>query len=808
MESLKKSKREKVINKQNAIWNISSRRSERRNVQTIQIRKSKRNQLLAVKRRLQNPKTSDVPVSNVGTDPTHYSDQQREVTKNPANAQQLRSTCIQYCEIINSNNANSQVKGSASLLSWIQSYISRMDSNVDAISSLLLPNTPSHNNHDDISSSLAVQFAMCLSKTLSNPTFFSYEEQLDASRILTNLAATESPSQLTSASSQEDYYGRPTLQNLGWCDILLRANALAALLHPMPAFAQTLKSMTNTHTNILPSQLQSLFQTTSFQQALLLCEQCSWAIGNLAGDSKEARKEATIKGTIDPLVQCLTFSFQLRSILNYSNQTDAKHVLIKNAIFGLCRNSAWAISNMARGASTSALPFISFFKSQDIANILLASDVFTTSIQEQPIEISEIGSFTSATKTNWLEVVYETCWILAFLTAREHEAVYELCSVTESKDKGSIICKALARCFATVTNLIISNPSSSSNNMSLDTNSIETNQSFAVRIFIPCIRAIGNIGTACDGVFVPYLIATLSEVNQAIPQSIASLLQYSISPSSISRKHDIDTLIPEALWAVGTLLCDMPHYSRFENTILPISDMELSQSLSTLLIPTICNILTSPRSTFQLKKEAGSTLWNAVAPSPNLASSILTNSTNVDISFSKTILQQISQTEGMLSSLVQILSIPDADVVLISLRLINIMIRQLDNKELITRLEEENIADKLEIICDNASCEYYGQQKSTNMDNTHTYPKSADIAADLIDDFFSDEYLDQEEYENDTKNDSTNLGSIFDAAGTSSSSNTFSFGLPPTELCAFESSSEPNLGRGRGRGANKPAWMT
>jgi len=136
------------------------------------------------------------------------------------------------------------------------------------------------------------------------------------------------------------------------------------------------------------------------------------------------------------------------------------------------------------------------------------------------------------------------------------------------------------------------------------------------------------------------------------------------------------------------------------------------------------------------------------------------------------------------------------------------MIRQLDNKELITRLEEENIADKLEIICDNASCEYYGQQKSTNMDNTHTYPKSADIAADLIDDFFSDEYLDQEEYENDTKNDSTNLGSIFDAAGTSSSSNTFSFGLPPTELCAFESSSEPNLGRGRGRGANKPAWMT
>ena len=186
---------------------------------------------------------------------------------------------------------------------------------------------------------------------------------------------------------------------------------------------------------------------------LHLCEQCCWAVGNLAGDSQEARNALIQKGAIAPLIQCLQSSFQIHTTLLQNNNASLTN---GNVMFGLCRNAAWALSNMARGAETSALAFLQSttaaatasdttrrLTADDLADILLSPHIMTISSQTDPfLDVNSIQNESSSsaplvgsgsTQNQWMEVAYETCWILAFLTAREHEAVQILCSPSDNK---------------------------------------------------------------------------------------------------------------------------------------------------------------------------------------------------------------------------------------------------------------------------------------------------------------------------------------------------------------------------------------
>jgi hypothetical protein len=63
-----------------------------------------------------------------------------------------------------------------------------------------------------------------------------------------------------------------------------------------------------------------------------------WAVGNLAGDSQPARDAARHAGVVQPLVTILCKGMEL------------KHTAI-------CRNAAWAFSNLTRGITTSGQDF-------------------------------------------------------------------------------------------------------------------------------------------------------------------------------------------------------------------------------------------------------------------------------------------------------------------------------------------------------------------------------------------------------------------------------------------------------------------
>ena len=840
-------KRDKIINKQNAISHLSSMRSERRNTHTLQIRKVKRNQILAVKRRMNS--------NALNGNRTSKSQENTNLS-----SEDLRQLCIEYCKVANSGGIQK-----VNLLNSLQLYVSSVNADIAIINALLtsrqdgsVENGNMSGNEIEISRSLPMALAQALASTLlssvdnSSSHMYTFEEQMDAVRIITNLAAIESSFSSFSLSSvgpnihdskgngddiDYSYYGSSSLSltELGWCGVLLLSNAVSALVQVVSQFTTVI-------------QKSQSFPSPSI---IALCEQCVWAIGNLAGDSQKARENLSKLGALPPLVQCLVYSFRTR---HSQQETQSKHT----DMFGLCRNAAWALSNMARGAETSALPFLTAFSpsesgsvqqqnqqllehinnrqncllsSKIFADILLAPDIMNFSSDSQHVCTTHANELKSR---NWMEVGFETCWILAFLTAREHEAVQFLCrEFQDGHLSTSLICNALSHCFAVIVNCLTNSSSQ------VDINGANNHKNCVLRTFIPCIRAIGNIATACDGTFVPLLLtATSPNHNQTILQSIAQMLHFTISPSahsSSSNSYDFTSLALETTWTAGALLCDLPNYKSTNSDTMFSQNHQgrLNNSVIQTLIQPLCNIVVSPNTKLDLKKEALSALWNAVAPSPNLSSSHLNlfSSSPIKIEMntcSLQILQQISQTPKMIKILVGFLKIPDDDIIFFTLRLVNALIRIADGtlseipkgySQLKIDFEEEGIIDALETICDNTSCQYYGGQQKQG----YTISKNADIAADLIDDIFADEYYDKEADEDTFMNKGSEFSDAVKNIQSNSTSSNFSFDFTKNNeqsikfdsSFGFHSVSKNTLpghdnrgsGRGRGRGANIPAWM-
>jgi hypothetical protein len=149
------------------------------------------------------------------------------------------------------------------------------------------------------------------------------------------------------------------------------------------------------------------------------------------------------------------------------------------------------------------------------------------------------------------------------------------------------------------------------------------------------------------------------------------------------------------------------------------------------------------------------------------------------------LLMQIVQTPHLMAVLVDLLQSMDPDVVLLSLQLVNAILRRLEDGEIRRDFEELNGVDALERICEVVSSSvHYGSGNDWEQGGEL---QVAEIAADLIDDLFN---VDSQEDE------------MVDIAPVSTGS-TFAFGLP-TGMTGQGNGAPVSMGRGR----PVPAWMT
>lgn len=291
---------------------------------------------------------------------------------------------------------------------------------------------------------------------------------------------------------------------------------------------------------------------------LELCQQCCWAVGNLAGDSQPARDAARRAGVVPPLVTVLKKGMEL------------KHTAI-------CRNVAWALSNLTRGVTTSGKEFCG-------PNLLTPALVGSVLMSPEQQLSTTVVSFW------WLDVANEMCWVLAFLTAREEEVVDFLCEPTGElawlmPNTQNVICAALAHRLDQASKAVRSS-----------TDSLSETALRALRMTIPCLRAIGNIAGA------PRHVATVLQ-EPSILESLAVLIEV----GSVEGCHgDVTSVAVEAAWAAGTLLCDagLPEHAS-------------TTKAGPVLLPVLCRTILSGYTKLDLKREALSALWNAVAAPPS-----------------------------------------------------------------------------------------------------------------------------------------------------------------------------------------------
>jgi hypothetical protein len=256
-------------------------------------------------------------------------------------------------------------------------------------------------------------------------------ERLSASRVFTNLAAMNTATQ----NDNDSYYTR---QPEGWCHVLIASQVLPVVAESLKAFAV---------------QVDASYMT---QDAPLLqvCQQMLWAVGNVAGDSQVARDALRKAGVVPSLCTVLKRGMEL------------KHTCI-------CRNAAWALSNLTRGVTTSGWEFCG---DSLLTPVLLAS---VLSSPEQQVSAT-------VKSTWWQTVANEACWMLAFLTAREDQVVDYLIQPSNEllwllPNKQFVVVAALARRLDEASKAVVSN----------STRELTETQLQALRMTIPCLRSTG-----------------------------------------------------------------------------------------------------------------------------------------------------------------------------------------------------------------------------------------------------------------------------------------------------------------------------
>eukprot|EP00816_Leptocylindrus_hargravesii_P009873 CAMPEP_0196808902 /NCGR_PEP_ID=MMETSP1362-20130617/8894_1 /TAXON_ID=163516 /ORGANISM="Leptocylindrus danicus, Strain CCMP1856" /LENGTH=641 /DNA_ID=CAMNT_0042183411 /DNA_START=202 /DNA_END=2127 /DNA_ORIENTATION=+ len=508
---------------------------------------------------------------------------------------------------------------------------------------------------------------------------------------------------------------------------------------------------------------------------ITLAEQISWAIGNVCSDSSEARMQAMDSGALEALIRAFNLTHHALTS-NAAQQTEV--------FMGFCRNSVWALSNLARGHETSALPFLCASTSSSIYGYTDAGkrgdDTFLRRESLMAVLLMKNQHHIHEAKAVD-ELKQEVCWLLAYLTAKEDEAVHKLC--LNSVDNR--LCNALVSHLEYTWNAALEQKVSG-------TVSNDAILTLAARS-LPIIRTIGNISTACDGYFVsPFLsaggTAGVSGHNLSLlPDIIAKLILLPLESGMLPERS---ALACESAWVAGALLVDA---GVVDNT----GKEHPSNFASVVLCPALCRVLSSHSTKLELKREAAFALWNTVAKSPGA-----NYGGGNDMQRTNMILRDIASFDGLIPCLCRtLLTAADADANLAALMLISSMLTRLQADaawhELLQRkLSEEGIVDSLDQVCDRASSSYYSSKGGDSME------QAANIAADLIDDFFAEEIL-----FDDIDDDQNNIHA----------SQSFTFQVPPVSAGGFNFGCHHggpsatvqgvDQGRGRGRGKALPAWM-
>ena len=484
-----------------------------------------------------------------------------------------------------------------------------------------------------------------------------------------------------------------------------------------------------------------------------VAEQIAWAIGNVCADDINARVLSMERGVLEVLIR--TFN------------TGIQHQLCE-----LCKNTVWALSNLSRGNEVSAMPFLC---SNSTATVYGYSDAGVRD-ECSVLKVNDIVDILSISESGnnriWDDLKRDVCWLLAFLTAKEDGAVALLCQ----SNINSPLCSALLLQFSSIIKVYEESFHHKTDPI-LD---------LAVDI-IPCIRSIGNIATACNGIYVKTFLKNQNQ-SLSLPSLLAKLIELPISGDgefSINNSKEKAALSSESTWIAGALLVDAGVIDCVEN-----SGHHPSSSTCSQLCPALCKILSSQETKIDLKREAAFALWNAVSIPPEI-----NNVEDYDLQHAEHLLRDIALFEGVVSSLCNILlHAPDIDANLAALMLISGMLTRLQGdfvffSNLKRRFSEEGIVDALDKICEKASSSFQSFKKDSA-------EKAADIAADLIDDFFSEDVEYNEGGENET----------FEG--------NFTFNPSPPSLNIAINSAVTSLniassssGIGRGRGKNLPAWM-
>ena len=117
-----------------------------------------------------------------------------------------------------------------------------------------------------------------------------------------------------------------------------------------------------------------------------------WAIGNLAGDGPEFRSILHANGALTPATQVF---------ISAKNSTTAT-------------TAAWALSNLAKGRETPAMPFLQC----GVLTPIICSISFSLQNNQQEQQQQQEHRM----------LIIESCWLLAHLTAKETEAVHYILS--------------------------------------------------------------------------------------------------------------------------------------------------------------------------------------------------------------------------------------------------------------------------------------------------------------------------------------------------------------------------------------------
>lgn len=688
----------------------------------------------------------------------------------------------------------------SAMLAALQSAVANADAAIcsEAIDCLLTHGgmnvSSNRNDQETAASASAVLLADTLSRTLTSQdgSFATDESRLNAARVLTNLAVCGSGGDISAASpsshgsddgdaaagDDNNYYGN--VQET-WCDILVRSSAVQSML-------QTIVHLTRQLTQEFSQQMQQQQQMTSTQlseAAISLCEQCCWAVGNLGGDSQRIRDRLHTVGAIRPLLCALRLGLAVaandRTIDDRGNRSEET-----SKVVGLCRNAAWALSNLARGSYTSALPFLQLDNSPNMANhnesLLTPTDMLQLIAVHQRSRCDVAASNKSRSGlSTWADVSIECSWLLTLLTSKEDAAV-DFIFRGASTDVSS---NNFAFCASLASGLYKASNSASSPE--------PATAELALRCAVPCIRIAGNIAASCDGRYVPNLLG-----HYRVVEKLAVSLSIMID---LGARHGRDhaVLAAEACWAVGAMLVDAG-----------TKNHPSTQSCE-ILVPALCNALTSASSRAELRREAASALCNAVAPPP-VDADMMDQSTEDSQEVRDAILKQITTTDGVIPTLSSLLTCYDADAVFASLSLVNDILRRIGKDDSIkTRFEECNIVDALETVCDRASAASSYGNSDTWQSNGSAQEESAEIAADLIDDFFDEDGMDDDVTQEVAPEYAAGASTFAFGLGNAETPSAFDFGAPsgptnsvaPTTLGAGR-----GRGRGRGRGASMPAWMS